>query len=217
MVPTRSELKLQIPAAEAQKQDPENVDLEQGRVEPTLRLNRISSQLQSTRQQRENRLLQTYSRNGMSAVSPIGRQTSSIATPLSPQSQAIQEEEEDLGLAHLRSGDQLPTVQEQPGNLATEGDQQPPNYYPDDAASLATVKEGEGDLDGDWIGEEFPLKAYTPETDEIHNLHTHWSVIRLRFREPLAELLAVSSSKIILYNFTDKSSGYGSAHTRILR
>jgi aquaglyceroporin related protein len=34
------------------------------------------------------------------------------------------------------------------------------------------------------------LKAYEAEGDEIHNLHTHWSVIRLRFREPLAELLA---------------------------
>ena len=54
-----------------------------------------------------------------------------------------------------------------------------------------TEKEQDGDLDGDWIGEEFPLKAYDPETDEVHNLHTHWSIIRLRFREPLAELLAV--------------------------
>jgi len=53
MVPTRSELKLQIPTAEAQKQDPANADLERGRVEPTLRLNRISAQLQSLRQERE--------------------------------------------------------------------------------------------------------------------------------------------------------------------
>lgn len=59
-----------------------------------------------------------------------------------------------------------------------------------------TEKEHDGDLDGDWIGEEIPLKAYDPETDEIHNLHTHWSGIRLRFREPLAELLAVGSLDI---------------------
>jgi len=54
-----------------------------------------------------------------------------------------------------------------------------------------TEKEQDGDLDGDWIGEEFLLRAYDPEIDEIHNLHTHWFVIRLRFREPLAEPLAV--------------------------
>jgi aquaglyceroporin related protein len=195
MVPTRSELKLQIPAADAQKQDPANADLEQGSVEPTLRLNRISTQLQSARQERENRLLRTYSRTGPSAVSPIGRTTSSIAGPLSPQSQAIEEEEEeDLGLAHPRLSEHLPPVQEQPG--VKDQAQQPPHWYPDDAASVMTEKEQDGDLDGDWIGEEFPPKAYDPETDEIHNLHTHWSVIRLRFREPLAELLAVSCCKI---------------------
>jgi aquaglyceroporin related protein len=73
MVPTKSELKLQIP--EPQKQDPANVDLEQGRVEPTLRLGRISSQLQSARQQRENRLLRSYNGAPVSAASPVGRQT----------------------------------------------------------------------------------------------------------------------------------------------
>jgi aquaglyceroporin related protein len=36
-----------------------------------------------------------------------------------------------------------------------------------------------------------PLPAYQAEDDEVHNLHTYWSVVRLRFREPLAELLAV--------------------------
>jgi aquaglyceroporin related protein len=194
MVPTRSEIKLRIPEAEAQKQDPSNVDLEPGRVEPTLRLNRISSQLQAARQQRENRLLQIYSRTGPSALSPIGGQTSSIATAVSPQSHAIQEEEEDVDLSQVRSGDQLPTAQDQPGK--SDETEQPPNWYPDDAASIATETGEEGDLDGDWIGEEFPLKAYDLETDEIHNLHTHWSVIRLRFREPLAELLAVGSPKI---------------------
>jgi aquaglyceroporin related protein, other eukaryote len=197
MVPTKSELKLQIP--EARKQDPANVDLEHGRVEPTLRLGKISSQLQSARQQRENRLLQTYNEAPLSATSPIGRQTSSITGPLSPQSQAIEEEEEDVGLGH-RLSDHLPPVQEQPG--PTKESQAQQYWYPDDAASIVTEKEHDGDLDGDWIGEEIPLKAYDPENDEIHNLHTHWSVIRLRFREPLAELLAVGSSEDCMIMFT---------------
>jgi aquaglyceroporin related protein len=45
-------------------------------------------------------------------------------------------------------------------------------------------------VDNDWVEDE-QLEPYDPELDEIHNLHTHWSVIRLKFREPLAELLAV--------------------------
>ena len=213
MVPSKSELKLQIP--ETQKPDPENVDLEQGRVEPTLRLGRISSQLQSARQQRENRLLQTYNEAPLSATSPIGRQTSSIAGPMSPQSQAIEEEEEDLGLGH-RLSDHLPPVQEQPGPIGDA--QQGQHWYPDDAASIVTEKEHDGDLDGDWIGEEIPLKAYDPETDEIHNLHTHWSVIRLRFREPLAELLAVSSSNDLnLVMLTQSLPGDSATHFRLLR
>ena len=210
MVPTKSELKLQIP--ELQKQDPADADLEQGRVEPTLRLGRISSQLQSARQQRENRLLRSYNGAPLSAASPVGRQTSSIAGPMSPQSQAVEEEEDlGLGLGH-RLSDHLPPVQEQPGLMGEA--QQGLHWYPDDAASIVTEKEHDGDLDSDWIGEEIPLKAYDPETDEIHNLHTHWSVIRLRFREPLAELLAVSPAKSLCLVSLTRPSGYGPTHSR---
>jgi aquaglyceroporin related protein len=109
---------------------------------------------------------------------------------MSPQSEVIEEEEEDLGLGK-RLSDHLPPVQEQPAS--TGGAQQGQYWYPDDAASIVTEKEHDGDLDGDWIGEEIPLKAYDPETDEI----------RLRFREPLAELLAVSSSNKLLLIYTN--------------
>jgi aquaglyceroporin related protein len=200
MIPTRSELKIQIPEAEGRRQDPENVDLEQGRVEPTLNLGKITSQLQNARQDRENRFIQgnlQRTGTGFSPASPLARRqthASSHVEPFSPGSHAIEEEEEeDLGLAKPRPNDLAP-VPEQPldpvpgqGNQP-EGEQ---GWYPDDAASAMTEKLGADDLDGDWIGDEVPLKAYDPESDEIHNLHTHWSVIRLRFREPLAELLAV--------------------------
>jgi aquaglyceroporin related protein, other eukaryote len=74
---------------------------------------------------------------------------------------------------------------------------------------------------GTWMvigfGEEIPLKAYDPETDEIYNLHTHWSVIRLRLREPLAELLAVSPSKSLCLVSLTRPSGYGPTHSWLLR
>ena len=184
MVPTRSELKVQIPDAEQQRQDAANVDLEQGRVEATLNLNKLSPQLQLARQQRENRLVETLNRPyTLSPTSPLVRQhsTNQAHSPRPPSinSQVIEEEgEEDNGGRRQRPSDLEPV---------------PEQAFPEwDATSAITEKEEEGDLDGDWIGENIPLNAYDPETDEIHNLHTHWSVIRLRFREPLAELLAVS-------------------------
>jgi aquaglyceroporin related protein len=192
MVPTRSEINLQQAAEPEQPQDSANVDLEQGRIEPTLRVDKISSQLQNTREQRENNLLRTFTRReGRPSGTNLGRAPSSVARPLSPSSQVIQEED-DLGLQPLDS------VQEEQTKLGTEEQkpQQHEAWYSDDAI---TEHEQEGDLDGDFIGhEDIPLPAYDAENDEIHNLHTHWSVIRLRFREPLAELLAVRCSPLFI-------------------
>lgn len=188
MVPTRSELKVQPAPAEQRQQDP--VDLEQGRIEPTLRVTKISSQLQNARQTREDNLLRDYSRRtraGTISGSVLGRHASSIAPPLSPQSEAV--EEEDLGMGPLA---QQGSIQAEHGFSVQQPGMQ--HWYPDDAASAITEKEEDGDLDGDYLKDTLPLKAYEAEEDEVHNLHTHWSVIRLRFREPLAELLAVSPS-----------------------
>ena len=150
----------------------------------SLNLNKLSPQLQLARQQRENRLVETLNRTyTLSPTSPLVRQhsTNQAQSPRPPSinSQVIEEEgEEDNGGRRQRPSDLEPV---------------PEQAFPEwDATSAITEKEEEGDLDGDWIGENIPLNAYDPETDEIHNLHTHWSVIRLRFREPLAELLAVS-------------------------
>jgi aquaglyceroporin related protein len=185
MVPTRSEINLAPPQPQ-QVQDLANVDLEQGRIQPTLNVNKISSQLQNTREERENNILRTFSRTGGPPVSNLGRAPSSVAAPLSPPSEAIEEEDEDLGLQPLEP-------KEDQAGSARQGEQTTPtqHWYPDDAASAVTEHEQEGDLDGDYIHGDIPLPAYDAEADEIHNLHTHWSVIRLRFREPLAELLAV--------------------------
>ncbi|KAK8189636.1 aquaporin-like protein [Phyllosticta paracitricarpa] len=59
-----------------------------------------------------------------------------------------------------------------------------------DNASTTTTEHDLHDDDKDWLEEELELRPYVPE-DEIHNNHTHWSVIRTRFREPFAEFLAV--------------------------
>jgi aquaglyceroporin related protein len=192
MIPTRSEINA------AQQAPPlADIDLESGRIEPTLKLNRISTQLQNSRQQRENNLLEAHG-----LVSPGGQQGLSNTEPLTAPSQVIEEEpephktdEEDLASPEHPLG--RPLSFDGVHSHTSQVDRFPSFGYPDDATSEVTQTPGVEDLDGDWIGEEVPLKAYDPNyDDEIHNLHTHWSVIRLRFREPLAELLAVSHTFI---------------------
>ncbi|TVY90239.1 putative membrane protein [Lachnellula willkommii] len=161
MVPARSELNIDTGEAGNQKPAASNdVDLEQG-VQQTLRLNKISSQLDDVRRQRE---------------ANLARHTV-LRFPET-------DNEEDLGVPRPLDSDRLAEEHSNPVHGAARADW--------DNASAETERPEIGDLDGDWIGEEIPLAAYKPQEEEIHNLHTHWSVIRVRFREPLAELLAVT-------------------------
>jgi aquaglyceroporin related protein len=183
MIPTRSELNVNNENDNQKvEQDVDPTDLEQGRIEPTFRLDRISSQLQNARQRREENLMRTYSRANSFApsvtvpVASSGRVNPSID---------VAADEEDPGLTKLDS------IHEH--NFPALG---VPPLYPDNASTTSTEHDHDHDHDGfdddgHWI-EDYEIKPYNGVAeDEIHNLHTHWSVIRLRFREPLAELLAV--------------------------
>jgi aquaglyceroporin related protein len=194
MIPTRSELNIRDGDETQPPQDENNVDLEQGSIEPTLNIRKITSQLQNTRQQREDSLIRSYSINRAGrprATSSLGRGQSSLGRVVSRQSEAIQEQQGLDGYDYRErvSSSQPPDIKEELGLSSQQDDKKFPQWYPDDAASAAT----EHELDGDenWINQEI-LPTYDAETEEVHNLHTHWSVIRLRYREPLAELLAVS-------------------------
>lgn len=99
--------------------------------------------------------------------------------PRSVLSQVIEEEnEEDFGVRQPR-----------PSVLDSFQEQAFPEW---DTISAITEKAEERDLDGDWICEDMPPNAYDRDTDEVHNLHTRWSVISLCSREPLVEIPAVS-------------------------
>jgi aquaglyceroporin related protein, other eukaryote len=184
MVPSQTE----IPE---QPQDPGpdlgNVDVELGRIEPTLRLGKISSQLQNARQNRENQLVRSYSRKGEHAASNLGPTTSGVI-PLSPPSEVIDESEDSEDFGPFPSLEGRQRVFSSGGQRRKRPSRE--GWYPDNAYSITTEPDEHGYSDGDDLNA-IPLKAYEGGDDEVHNLHTHWSVIRLRFREPLAELLAV--------------------------
>ncbi|TVY44851.1 putative membrane protein [Lachnellula subtilissima] len=176
MVPERSERTTDAGEPGSQKPAaPTDVDLEQG-IQPTLRLHKISTQLDDVRRQREANLVRQYSHT-------TSMRTRSQSTVPFPDLAEI-DNEENLDASKPLDSNRL--AEEHSNSLHSEA------RADWDNASAETETPEIGDLDGDWIGDEIPLAAYKPQDEEVHNLHTHWSVIRVRFREPLAELLAVT-------------------------
>jgi aquaglyceroporin related protein len=166
MVPTTSELHTEILHHKQKQQgDLERQDehLEQDKIESTLRYDKIAPQLENVREEREIQLCEAFGKSSPFPSPSIRGSTSVNAGFFSPRHEyAIPEETEEL------LGDQLPQLSD----------------------AIADVRESK--LDEPPYEDAIPLQAYEADEIEVHNLHTYWSVIRLRFREPLAELLAVS-------------------------
>lgn len=179
MVPTKEELRKEV--AKQEDQDESIADLESGRIEPSLRPGKIASQLDELRRQREINLFEAYQqqRHGDSSpgYSPLMRPykgspaNNNLKIPdlNSPYDEPIIEEEE---YRHRASDPDLTGLTEAVSKVNRAKEQINETRIPYQDA--------------------IPLTAYDIEDDEIHNLHTYWSVVRLRFREPLAELLGVS-------------------------
>lgn len=182
MVPTKDELKDDV----LQKEDPTGsvADLESGRIEPSLQPGKVAAQIDDVRRDRERLGL------GSPDFSPYARpHRQSLATHGIPDIQSHLGEpiiEEDEEYRHRLSDPELSGLSGAVSkvNRAKEQDNESRLPYQD----------------------AIPLSAYEAEEDEVHNLHTYWSVVRLRFREPLAELLGVSfsdPSKALLTNKPD--------------
>ncbi|KAK7525580.1 putative MIP transporter [Phyllosticta citriasiana] len=192
MVPQEDE---QVPSAGATagNQASSDSDLEKGQVEPTFNMGKLSNQLRGARERRESNFLQRWgSRN--SATDRIGSISAAISPGERPGRLTFSRPGGDIDW-DKRHSSYSPRLHI-PLNAAcspshtghqtydTEEGQLPDN------ASTTTTEHDLHDDDKDWLEEELELWPYVPE-DEIHNNHTHWSVIRTRFREPFAEFLAV--------------------------
>ncbi|KAI3396167.1 hypothetical protein diail_370 [Diaporthe ilicicola] len=191
MIPTQSEFREQAPGQlQHEQKAQEEFDLEAGRVESTINPHKISSALQAAQQDREFRLLRTYT--GQSYVGGFAGRKASVSSGQGRQSMSEQlgkQENSDAEQATQRARRQSVTVTE----LASVAEQKTPDEsgHTNDAGYFGNSPlHAVQTVDNDWVEDE-QLEPYDPELDEIHNLHTHWSVIRLKFREPLAELLAV--------------------------
>lgn len=191
MIPTQSEFREQAPGQlQHEQQANEEFDLEAGRVESTINPHKISSALQAAQQDREFRLLRTYT--GQTSFGGFGGRKASVSSGQGRHSGSEQlgkQDKSDAEQTSHRPRRQSVTVTE----LASVAEQKTPDER-DHANKQGYFGGGPVEavqtIDNDWVEDE-QLEPYDPELDEIHNLHTHWSVIRLKFREPLAELLAV--------------------------
>lgn len=194
MVPTPGEM------APAEPERPVDPDVEKGRVEPTLNLGKISSSLRDTREQRENNFLQRVGTNASSSgatTAPVGRTSSLVSSRRREESNLDAPPQPLPMLTPLPENPASPGVEGIPPDAGRHGGdyfgnfeqhfEQPDVRFPDDVSSAAT----EIDDDKDWYDE--GLDLHPLRTDEIHNHHTHWSVVRTKYREELAELLAVRS------------------------
>lgn len=187
MIPTRSEIREQAPGQmQHEQQAASEFDLEAGRVESTMNPHKISSALQAAQQDREFRLFRTYT--GQSSAGGGARRKASVSSgpAMEPFSENTgKPDRNDPEQTSQRARRQSVTVTELPSvaELKTPDENDNSNgreYFPDLDENM-----------DDWVEDTEQLHPFDPELDEIHNLHTHWSVIRLKFREPLAELLAV--------------------------
>ncbi|PSS02396.1 aquaporin-like protein [Coniella lustricola] len=192
MIPTKTEILQQAPQqAEHEKQAQEEFDLEAGRVESSLNPNKISDALRTAQQDREFRLLRRYT--GQNVGGPDLGRRSSVASnqarpSLSDRFGKIDRQNSVAG-SHTANLGKLDSVQEQ--RTPDEGEHANEEGWLADHAGADTPVH-DGSEPEEWVEDPDELKPYDPELDEIHNLHTYWSVIRLKFREPLAELLAMT-------------------------
>lgn len=196
MVPAKDELEKDLlQQREEQHQAETSVDLESGGIEPTLRPDKITSQLDNIRREREIQLVEAYRQQYQAspAFSPFGRTRRPSATVTEvpdlqpPVGERIIEEDEEQ--QHRSQEYEQPPAQQSSDLDLTKLNEA--------MANVGHVREEE-DLKVPYE-DAIPLLAYEAEDDEIHNLHTYWSVIRLRFREPLAELLAVRPATSMIH------------------
>lgn len=179
MVPTTDELAKEV----AHKEDRAEsvVDLEIGRLEPTLRPGKVTAQLDDIRHEREIGLFEIFQQQQygpgsprFSNFSPFARSNrGSPATRKIPDlhlDEPIAEEDEEF--RHRSSDAGLENLSESVSKVNKHKRLEEESKLP--------------------YEDVVPLFAYDAEADEVHNLHTYWSVVRLQFREPLAELLGVS-------------------------
>lgn len=157
-------------------------DLETGRIHLTLRPDKIFGELDNIRRSRERRLLESYQQqhDASPALSPFSGTRKGSTTSI-----------EVTGGRH-RVEETIIEEDEEQSQHRRKSLRQSELDFPHLSQAIANVNRTKDEEHLDCLYQDaVPLAPYGPEEVEIHNLHNYWSVIRLRFRNFLAELLGV--------------------------
>ncbi|KAF1350653.1 aquaporin-like protein, partial [Delphinella strobiligena] len=170
---------------------PDNIDLELGK--PSLRRAGTFQAAANLRDQRENQLLRRITLASSNARTSMDEQPRP-STNIAPTTSATTEPFPGLALPTP-----IPEREEPEEDGGDYFDRTQSNVYSFGPSAQGGVKFDDGHSDTTEVEHDqdawppltnYDLKMGNPE-DEIHNHHTHWSIIRTRYREPLAEFLAV--------------------------
>ncbi|WPH02315.1 aquaporin-like protein [Acrodontium crateriforme] len=201
MVPTKQEIienrvKPELPAENSQKVglnvDPN--DLEAGNFEPTVNPTKIAAQVADARAQRENNFLNNLQRRGTIRLSgetsrlPGGRRRGSTLSAL-PDG-GVEDQERRTSTSHDEESLPFPRPPHRPTDLQPIEERpeasRAQSLNSDETASITTLGVDDGSNP-----DEFMIPLMDQYDNEIHNVHTVWSVYRIKHREFLAELLGV--------------------------
>lgn len=185
MVPSNEELREMQQRKDELHQVEFSEDIESGRIDPTLRPHRILPVLDNIRRDRELRLSEDDRQRykGSPPFSP----------PLSPPPRKRKSSIEDVGHPSRVGEKIIEEDEEQPHEQLTSQQQPSELDLPQLREAIASVNRAREEENLEIAYQDaVPLSAYEAEAREKHNLHTWWSVVRLRFRDEFAELLGVS-------------------------
>lgn len=172
----------------------DSVDVERGHV-PLTRLRQVSIQVGELRADREEQLLSRYAlqrtssrRSRTSTTGSVQERFYGLEHTISPLTPYMEIDEDEAGL-----GAELAPI-------ATNGTR--PDGTQDHAEGTVTTEDEITDAEEELAPEDevrpsVPLPAYDATNEAIRNNHNMWSVIRSKYREELAEFLAVSNPSFL--------------------
>lgn len=189
MKPSQQEIQADRPKPGEEDEDvlqPTDSQMEQG-MGPKLNLNKLDQSIHDATKERERKYADKYGKK-FEPPSEMGQEShtrpAGFLQQLTPPQEAG-EDEEELSKASTRRSD---TERQQQHSCSEDGhDEEKDEETNDDVAESTSVQKNEG------------ISPINNIEGELHNHHTLWAVLRTRLREPLAEILAVSLTRYLLF------------------
>ncbi|CAD0115210.1 unnamed protein product [Aureobasidium uvarum] len=180
MKPSNQDIQTDTPRQGDEHEDvlqPTDSQMEQG-IGPRLNLNKIDKNIHDATKDRERKYAEKHGKK-LEPPSEMGQESHTKPIRVFQQLGPPQEVDENIGSRLL------------PDHLDSERHHQDFNEVDDEKDDEETTDEDVDATHGQGEDDHVPLNKIH---EELHNHHTLWAVLRTKLREPLAEILAISST-----------------------